>query len=235
MEMLAAVRPDFALVLGRHVDMPDLAGDVIEAGIPCAIEKPAGVSSEQLAPLAKRGDPTHTYHTPPPLLHLPGAPDETWKHDTEQLSDGASPPLSALQAAQELVPVLRGGGSSSLPEAHSLHGPTAAQGLQGGPQPRMQPPAPSEKPDNSTSDAPDNTDSDSDASDAVSTAVTPPPPVEAPPPAGKTTPPAVVEEASQQGACCGCWGWQWGRKGTSPSASPDAGAGVGTATWQGSA
>ena len=50
-EMLAVVGPDFALVLGRHVDMPAMARDVIEAGIPCAIEKPAGVSSEQLAPL----------------------------------------------------------------------------------------------------------------------------------------------------------------------------------------
>jgi predicted dehydrogenase len=50
-EMLAEVQPDFALVLGRHVDIPAISRDVIEAGIPCAIEKPAGVSSEQLAPL----------------------------------------------------------------------------------------------------------------------------------------------------------------------------------------
>jgi predicted dehydrogenase len=50
-EMLAEVRPDFALVLGRHVELPALSRDVIEAGIPCAIEKPAGVSSEQLAPV----------------------------------------------------------------------------------------------------------------------------------------------------------------------------------------
>jgi predicted dehydrogenase len=50
-EMLAETHPDFALVLGRHVDMPAISRDVIEAGIPCAIEKPAGVSSEQLAPL----------------------------------------------------------------------------------------------------------------------------------------------------------------------------------------
>lgn len=50
-EMLAEVRPDFVLVLGRHVELPALARDVVEAGIPCAIEKPAGVSSEQLAPL----------------------------------------------------------------------------------------------------------------------------------------------------------------------------------------
>ena len=52
-EMLAEVRPDFALVLGRHVDMPTMLRDVIEAGIPCAIEKPAGVSSEQIAPLVE--------------------------------------------------------------------------------------------------------------------------------------------------------------------------------------
>jgi predicted dehydrogenase len=49
--MITQVRPDFALVLGRHVDVPATSLDVIEAGIPCAIEKPAGVSSEQLAPL----------------------------------------------------------------------------------------------------------------------------------------------------------------------------------------
>jgi predicted dehydrogenase len=50
-EMLAQIRPDFVLVLGRHVDMTAVARDVIEADIPCAIEKPAGVSSEQIAPL----------------------------------------------------------------------------------------------------------------------------------------------------------------------------------------
>jgi len=52
-EMLTEVGPDFAVVLGRHVDLPALSRDVIEAGIPCAIEKPAGASSEQLAPLVE--------------------------------------------------------------------------------------------------------------------------------------------------------------------------------------
>jgi len=48
-EMIAALRPDFAVALGRHADMPALAAYLIEAGLPFAIEKPAGLSADQVA------------------------------------------------------------------------------------------------------------------------------------------------------------------------------------------
>ena len=50
-EMLKAVQPEFVVALGRHVDMPDIARELLMAGIPFAIEKPAGLSADQVAPL----------------------------------------------------------------------------------------------------------------------------------------------------------------------------------------
>ncbi len=50
-DMLKATAPDFVVAMGRHVDMPAIARYVIDAGIPCALEKPIGVSAADLAPL----------------------------------------------------------------------------------------------------------------------------------------------------------------------------------------
>ena len=47
------VRPDFAFVLGRHADMPEMVKWLIQAGIPFAVEKPCGTSASQVAELAK--------------------------------------------------------------------------------------------------------------------------------------------------------------------------------------
>lgn len=52
-DMISATAPDFVVAMGRHVDMPAIARHVIEAGIPCALEKPIGVSAEDLAPLVE--------------------------------------------------------------------------------------------------------------------------------------------------------------------------------------
>lgn len=49
-------RPDFVFALGRHSDMSDEARFLIEAGIPFAIEKPAGLSHADVAGLAARAD-----------------------------------------------------------------------------------------------------------------------------------------------------------------------------------
>jgi predicted dehydrogenase len=51
-EMLDAVRPDFVIALGRHVDMPETARHLIAAGIPFLMEKPMGVDAETVAALA---------------------------------------------------------------------------------------------------------------------------------------------------------------------------------------
>ena len=52
-DLLEATTPDFVVAMGRHVDMPAIARTVIEAGIPCALEKPVGVSAADLAPLVE--------------------------------------------------------------------------------------------------------------------------------------------------------------------------------------
>ena len=52
-DMLEATQPDFVIAMGRHVDMPAIARDVLDAGIPFAMEKPAGVSARDIAPLVE--------------------------------------------------------------------------------------------------------------------------------------------------------------------------------------
>ena len=50
--MIEEVRSDFVVALGRHVDMPDIARFLIEAGIPFLMEKPMGVNAETVSALA---------------------------------------------------------------------------------------------------------------------------------------------------------------------------------------
>ena len=38
-EMIDATKPEFVIALGRHVEMPEIAGFLIEAGIPFMMEK----------------------------------------------------------------------------------------------------------------------------------------------------------------------------------------------------
>ena len=52
-EMLLATRPEFVMAMGRHADMPAIARDLIEAHLPSAIEKPIGISAEQVAHYSK--------------------------------------------------------------------------------------------------------------------------------------------------------------------------------------
>lgn len=49
-----AVRPDFAIVLGRHDDMAAAAGALVERRIPFAIEKPGGLTVAEIEALAAR-------------------------------------------------------------------------------------------------------------------------------------------------------------------------------------
>ena len=46
-DMCAALKPDFAFVLGRHSDMADEARFLIDSRIPFAIEKPCSVNAAQ--------------------------------------------------------------------------------------------------------------------------------------------------------------------------------------------
>lgn len=50
-QLVANEEIDFAFVFGRHDEMFDIAADLIERGVPFAIEKPAGLSSSDVATL----------------------------------------------------------------------------------------------------------------------------------------------------------------------------------------
>jgi predicted dehydrogenase len=52
-EMLETTRPDFVLAMGRPVDMPTIGRDLIAAAIPCALEKPVGISAADIADLVE--------------------------------------------------------------------------------------------------------------------------------------------------------------------------------------
>jgi predicted dehydrogenase len=53
-EMLAKTRPDFVIVLGRHSDMAAAAHDVLDAGYPFLIEKPAGINAAEVRSIADK-------------------------------------------------------------------------------------------------------------------------------------------------------------------------------------
>lgn len=51
-QMIDATKPEFVIALGRHVEMPEIAGYLIEAGIPFMMEKPMGTSAGVVSGLA---------------------------------------------------------------------------------------------------------------------------------------------------------------------------------------
>jgi predicted dehydrogenase len=52
--LLDTTRPDFVFARPRHVDAPAVAADLIERGLPFAIEKPLGLSAAAIEPLVAR-------------------------------------------------------------------------------------------------------------------------------------------------------------------------------------
>jgi predicted dehydrogenase len=52
--LIAATAPEFVFVLGRHIDMPEVVLGLLDAGIPFAVEKPAGVDAPTVARMAGR-------------------------------------------------------------------------------------------------------------------------------------------------------------------------------------
>jgi predicted dehydrogenase len=57
-EMLAAVRPDFVLALGRHSVMAGVAHDLLDAGYPFLMEKPMGLDAGEVLGIAEKADRT---------------------------------------------------------------------------------------------------------------------------------------------------------------------------------
>lgn len=57
-ELVAETAPEFVFVLGRHVDMPEVVLGLLDAGIPFAVEKPAGIDAASVDRLAERARAT---------------------------------------------------------------------------------------------------------------------------------------------------------------------------------
>lgn len=53
-ELVAKTRPDLVFVFGRHCDMPDVAGALIDEGVPFIVEKPGGLTAAQVAAVRDR-------------------------------------------------------------------------------------------------------------------------------------------------------------------------------------
>ncbi|MBM86070.1 MAG: oxidoreductase [Rhodospirillaceae bacterium] len=56
LQALDGVTPDAAVAFGRHVEMPKIGRTLIERGIPFAIEKPAGLTVDDIVDLRKRAE-----------------------------------------------------------------------------------------------------------------------------------------------------------------------------------
>ena len=52
--MLAEVRPDFVVALGRHSQMAGIAHDLIDRGVPFLMEKPMGISAAEVEAVAEK-------------------------------------------------------------------------------------------------------------------------------------------------------------------------------------
>jgi predicted dehydrogenase len=53
-KMLAAIRPDFVLALGRHRQMAGIAHDLLDQGYPFLMEKPMGINAQEVAAVAEK-------------------------------------------------------------------------------------------------------------------------------------------------------------------------------------
>jgi predicted dehydrogenase len=53
-KMLAELRPDFVVALGRHSQMAAIANDLLDAGYPFLMEKPMSLNAAQLEPVAEK-------------------------------------------------------------------------------------------------------------------------------------------------------------------------------------
>ena len=60
-KMLAEVRPDFVVALGRHSQMAAIAHELLDAGIPFLMEKPMGVSAAEVEAVAAKAAKLKAY------------------------------------------------------------------------------------------------------------------------------------------------------------------------------
>ncbi|MFH1478048.1 MAG: Gfo/Idh/MocA family oxidoreductase [Verrucomicrobiota bacterium] len=60
-KLIEMEKPDFVFAFGRHVEMPSIAGALIDAKIPFCIEKPVGINPEDVHTLADKAQAKGVY------------------------------------------------------------------------------------------------------------------------------------------------------------------------------
>lgn len=64
-KMLAEVRPDFVVALGRHRQMAGIAHDLIDRGVPFLMEKPMGINAREVEAVAAKAAKAKAYAAVP--------------------------------------------------------------------------------------------------------------------------------------------------------------------------
>jgi predicted dehydrogenase len=92
--MLAEVRPDFVVALGRHSQMAAIAHDLLDAGYPFLMEKPMGLNAAQVEAVAAKATKLNAF-VAVPLAQRYGP---FAKHARALLAEGRLGPLSHFYA-----------------------------------------------------------------------------------------------------------------------------------------
>jgi predicted dehydrogenase len=91
-KMLAEVRPDFVLALGRHSQMAAIAHDLLDGGYPFLMEKPMGLNATQVEAVAAKAAKLNAFVAVPlAQRYAPFA-----KHARTLLAEGRFGPLSHI-------------------------------------------------------------------------------------------------------------------------------------------
>jgi predicted dehydrogenase len=89
-EMLAKTRPDFVIALGRHSDMAASAHYLLDEGYPFLIEKPVGISAEEVKGVAEKAAAKGAFAAVPFFQRF----QPFVLHAKRMLAEGAFGPLS---------------------------------------------------------------------------------------------------------------------------------------------
>jgi predicted dehydrogenase len=130
-EMLARIRPDFVVALGRHCDMAGVAHFLLDEGHPFLIEKPVGLNAEEVRRIADKAATKQAFAAVPLFQRL----QPFVAHARRMLAEGAFGPVShfyfrsnrptsaryvAWGAPWMLDPALAGGGCLRNVGLHGL-------------------------------------------------------------------------------------------------------------------
>jgi predicted dehydrogenase len=91
-EMLAATKPDFVVALGQHSRMAETAHDLLDRGVPFMMEKPMGVSGDEVRGIAEKAAARNAFVAVP----LPQRLSPFTVRARRMLAEGRFGPLSHL-------------------------------------------------------------------------------------------------------------------------------------------